>query len=67
MMSDIPIVRIEDNVTPFTNTGVGAANELRVAFKELNYFEMQRNLAQTVYNGLSTPLQPHILVVPGSH
>ena len=115
MMSDLPVVRIEDNVTPFTNTGVdyfgpfsiklfrrtvknwiclftclsvravhmeivqsldtqscldavhrfiarrgkpktvisdngtnfvGAANELKAAFKELNHSEMQRNLAQ---------------------
>ena len=129
MMSNVPVVRIEDNVTPFTKTGVdyfgpfsiklfrrtvkrwiclftclsvravyieivqlldtqsclnavhrfiarrgksktiisdngtnfvGAANELKAAFKELNHSEMQRNLAQ---NGkqwtFNPPAAPH--------
>ena len=129
MMSELPVVRIEDNVTPFTNNGVdyfgpfsiklfrrtvkrwiclftclsvravhmeivqsldtqscldavhrfiarrgkpktvisdngtnfvGAANELKAAFKELNHSEMQRNLAQ---NGIqwtfNPPAAPH--------
>ena len=131
MMSDLPVVRREDNVTPFTNAGkdyfrpfliklfrrtvkrciclftclsvravhieivqlldtqpcldavhrfiarrgkpktvisdngtnfVGAANELKAAFKELNHSEMQRNLAQ---NGIewtfNPPAAPHFV------
>ena len=136
MMSDLPVVRREDNVTPFTNAGVdylrpfsiklfrrtvktsiclftclsvravhmeivqsldtqscldavhrfiarrgkpktvisdngtnfvGAANELKAAFKELKQSEMQRNLAQNGIDWTFNPLQLHISVALGSH
>ena len=53
-----PKTIISDNRTNF----VGAASELKAAFKELNHCEMQRNLAQ---NGIqwtfSPPAAPHIV------
>ena len=136
MMSDLPIVRIKDNLTPFTNTGVeyfgpfsiklirrtvkrwicpftclsiravymeivqsldtqscldavhrfiarrgkpktvisdngtnfvGAANELKAAFRELNHSEMQRNLTQNGIQWTLIPLKVHISVALGSH
>ena len=46
-----PETVISDNGTNF----VGAANELKEAFKDMNYSEMQRNLAQ---NGIPCNFNP---------
>ena len=47
---------ISDNGTKF----IGAANEIKAAFKELNHFEMQRNLAQNkIQWTFNPPAAPH--------
>ena len=58
-----PKTVISDNGTKF----VGAANELKAAFKELNHSEMQRKLAQNGIEWTFNPLQLHISVALGSH
>ena len=58
-----PKTIISDNGTNF----VGAANELKAAFEELNHSEMQRDLAQNGIQWIFNPLQLHISVALGSH
>ena len=57
-----PKTVISDNGTNI----VGTANELKAAFKELNRFEMQRNLAENGIQRTSNPLQLHISVAHGN-
>ena len=54
---------VSDNGTYF----VGAANELKAPFKDLNQFALKRNLAQNGIQWTFNPLQLHILVLHERH